>query len=97
MACSSNQPLADTVSYRGEVWTDGFGYATVRLPAGGELLETPLEYELRDVEPPTSARVPAELEHGRFTIRTGQARVVAWRISGRQAAGQSRHRQQEEE
>jgi len=73
----------DSVAYHGEIWTDGSGFATVRLPneAG---LEPPLEYELRDLEPPSSARVTAELEGGRFTIATDQPHVkVAWRISRR--------------
>jgi hypothetical protein len=44
----------------------------------------PLEYEPRDLEPPSSARLTAELKHGRFTIATDQPHVkVAWRISRR--------------
>jgi hypothetical protein len=79
------KPVApEPASYHGEVWTDARGYATVRLPAEAGLLEPPLEYELRDLEPPTSARITAELEDGRFTIATDQPHVkVAWRISGR--------------
>ena len=47
-------------------------------------LEPPLEYELRDLEPPSSARVTAELRDGRFTIATDQPHVkVAWRVSRR--------------
>jgi hypothetical protein len=81
------QPQVETVSYHGEVWTDGRGYATVRLPAGAEGLETPLDYELRDLEPPSSARVTAELERGRFTIATAEPHVkVAWRLTGRRVA-----------
>ena len=80
----------DGVAYHGEVWTDGRGYATVRLPAEAAPLAPPLEYELRDLEPTSSARVTAELERGRFTIATDQPHVkVAWRISGRPAAGES--------
>jgi hypothetical protein len=72
------------VAYHGEVWTDGSGFATVRLPVEAGLLEPPLEYELRDLEPPSSARVTAELEGGRFTIATDHPHVkVAWRISRR--------------
>jgi hypothetical protein len=79
------KPVApEPASYHGEVWTDARGYATVRLPAEAGLLEPPLEYELRDLEPPTSARITAELEDGRFTIATDQPHVkVAWQISGR--------------
>jgi hypothetical protein len=72
------------VAYHGEVWTDGRGFATVRLPAEAQRLEPPLEYELRDLEPPSTARVTAGLAGGRFTIATHQPHVkVAWRISRR--------------
>ena len=73
---------ADTVAYHGEVWTDTRGYATVELPAGADLrLVSPLEYELLDLDPPTSARITAELKNGRFTIATDQPHVkVAWQI-----------------
>jgi hypothetical protein len=74
---------ADTLVYYGEVWTDARGYATVSLPPGAGPLKPPLEYELRDLDPPSSAHVTAELEHGRFTIQTAQPHVkVAWRITG---------------
>jgi hypothetical protein len=72
------------VAYHGEIWTDGRGYATVRLPIDAAPLEPPLAYELRDLEPPSTARVTAELEDGRFTIATDHPHVkVAWRISRR--------------
>jgi len=74
----------DNGAYHGEVWTDGAGFATVRLPAEARSLEPPLEYELRDLEPPSSAHVTSELAGGRFTIATDQPHVkVAWRISRR--------------
>ena len=74
----------ETIAYHGEVWTDSRGFATVRLPIEADRLLPPLEYELRDLEPPSSARVTAEVEHGRFTIATDQPHVkVAWRISRR--------------
>jgi hypothetical protein len=74
----------ESVAYHGEVWTDGTGFATVRLPVEARSLRPPLEYELRDIEPPSSARVSAELEDGRLTIATDQPHVkVAWRISRR--------------
>jgi hypothetical protein len=89
---------AETLAYHGEVWTDGHGFATVHLPADADRLLPPLEYELRDLEPPSSARVTAELEDGRFTIATEQPHVkVAWRISGRPPAGHPTHPLQEEE
>jgi len=83
-------------SYHGEVWTDARGYATVRLPAEAGRLEPPLEYELRDLDPQSSARVTAELEDGRFTIATDEPHVkVAWRIEGRQASPQLDREQEE--
>ena len=93
MAHSAKSSAGSPASYNGEVWTDGGGYATVRLPAEAGPLEQPLTYELRDLEPPSSARITAELEDGRFTIATDQPHVkVAWRVTGHK-----RHRQQEEE
>ena len=84
MARPLEQPAPDTVAYHGEVWTDTRGYATIRLPAEADALQPPLEYELRDLEPQSSARVTAELKEGRFTIATDQPHVkVAWRISRR--------------
>src|SRR5438477_11668947 len=86
MAHSAKSPATSPASYQGEVWTDGRGYATVRLPAEGGPLEPPPEYELRDPEPPSNARVTAELKDGRFTIATEQPPgKVAWR--GREASG----------
>jgi hypothetical protein len=77
----------DTVVYRGEVWTDARGYATVHLPPEADALEPPVEYELHDLEPPTTARVTAELERGRFTIRTDEPHLkVGWRLTGRRPA-----------
>ncbi len=71
-------------SYHGEVWTDARGFATVRLPAEAGPLEPPLAYELRDLEPASTARVTAELRDGRFTIQTDQPHMkVAWRVSHR--------------
>src|SRR5712691_11803062 len=83
MARPPASPPAETVSYHGEVWTDGRGYATVRLPVEVDLLEPPLEYELRDLEPPSSARITAGLEKGRCTVATEQPHVkVGWRLTG---------------
>ena len=97
MARPSDSAKADAVAYQGEVWTDGRGFATVRLPTEAERLLPPLEYELRDLEPSSSARITAEVQDGRFTIATDEPHVkVAWRISGRRPAGQPRHRQQKE-
>ena len=54
-------------------------------------LAPPLEYELRDLEPPSTARVTGGLRDGRFTIATEQPHVkVAWRLTGHRP-----HRQQE--
>lgn len=72
------------VAYHGEVWTDARGFATVRLPAEAEPLQPPVDYELHDLDPPSGARVTAELADGQFTIATDQPHVkVAWRISRR--------------
>ena len=80
-------------SYHGEVWTDARGFATVRLPIEAAPLKPPFAYELRDLEPPSTARITAELENGRFTIATDQPHVkVAWRVTGHPP-----HRQQKEE
>jgi hypothetical protein len=83
MARSARSPATSPASYHGEVWTDARGFATVRLPAEAGPLEPPLAYDLRDLEPPSSARITAELENGRFTIATDQPHVkVAWRVTG---------------
>jgi hypothetical protein len=93
-----NTSARDTVAYHGEVWTNARGYATVRLPADAGALEPPLEYELRDLEPPSSGRVTAELKDGRFTIETDEPHVkVAWRIRGRRPTGRQPDREQEED
>ena len=98
MARPPHSSPADTVAYHGEVWTDARGYATVRLPVEAGPLEPPFEYELRDLEPASSAGITAELRRGRFTVATDQPHVrVAWRISGRLPASHASHRQQEEE
>jgi hypothetical protein len=87
----------DTVVYYGEVWTDARGYATVNLPPDAVPLLPPFEYELRDLEPASSARISAGLENGRFTVATKEPHVkVAWRISGRRPVGHPLHPQQEE-
>ena len=97
MARASHSLPADTVAYHGEVWTDARGYATVRLPVEAGPLEPPFEYELRDLEPASSARITAGLENGRFTVATDEPHVkVAWRISGRRPAGHPPRPQQEE-
>jgi len=83
---------AEVAACHGEVWTDSRGLATVHLPAGTDRLLPPLEYELHTLEPPSSARVTAELRNGHFTIATDQPHVkVAWRLTGHRS-----HRQQEE-
>jgi len=97
MARPFNPSPAETVAFHGEVWTDARGYATVRLPANAGALEPPLQYELRDLEPPSSGRVTAELKDGRFTIETEAPHVkVAWRIRGRRPTGRQPDREQEE-
>jgi hypothetical protein len=98
MARSLNASVQDTVAYHGAVWTDASGYATVRLPVEAEALLPPLEYELCDLEPPSSGRVTAELKDGRFTIETDRPHVkVAWRIRGRRPTDRQPDREQEED
>jgi hypothetical protein len=97
MARSLNASAQDTVAYHGEIWTDARGYATVRLPVEAGPLEPPLAYELRDLDPQSSARVTAELNDGRFTIATDEPHVkVAWRVSGLRPASHQPRPQQEE-
>lgn|SRR5262245_37101776 len=96
MARRLEHAAAETVAYHGEVWTDGRGYATVRLPADADPLLPPLEYELRDLDPPSGACVTAELKDGCFTIATEQPHVkVGWRITGTRRTSQ--HHQSREE
>ena len=84
MARAPQSSPADTVVYHGEVWTDARGYATARLPAEAGRLGPPLEYQLRDLEPASIARITSGLKNGRFTVATDQPHVkVAWRISRR--------------
>ena len=95
MARSLKASAPEVVAFHGEVWTDARGYATVRLPAEAGPLEPPLEYELRDLDPASSARV--RLKDGRFTVATDEPHVkVGWRITGRRPASQQPHPQQEE-
>jgi hypothetical protein len=90
MARPPHSSPADTVAYHGEVWTDARGYATVKLPTDAGPLEPPLEYALRDLDPPSRARVTAELEDGRFTVATDEPHVkVGWRLTGQRSTGQS--------
>jgi hypothetical protein len=97
MARPLESSAPEIAGFHGEVWTDARGYATVSLPADAGALEPPLEYELHDLEPSSSACVTAELEDGRFTIATDQPHVkVAWRIRGRRPTGRQPDREQEE-
>jgi hypothetical protein len=76
-------------SYRGEVWTDARGQATVNLPAAASPPRAEVEYALRAVEGDGAARVIAELRDGRFTIETDHPHVkVAWRINRRKEESQ---------
>ena len=98
MARLSEASTAKTNTYHGEVWTDSRGYATVSLPAKAGPLEPPVEYELQDLEPPSTARVTGELRDGRFTIHTDEPHVkVVWRLTGRRPAGHLPHPHHEEE
>src|SRR5213595_1346503 len=77
----TNESAAESVAYRGEVWTDGSGRAVVVLPPEAVALAGPVAYTLEPAEPSISAAVATELEAGRFTIETDEPHVkVAWRI-----------------
>jgi hypothetical protein len=90
MAHAPRPSAPKPASYHGEVWTDAGGFATVRVPTEARPLEPPFEYELRDLEPPSSARVTAELKDGQFTIATEQPHVkVAWRLTGHRGGSRS--------
>jgi hypothetical protein len=83
----AHRTAAELVTYHGAVWTDGRGFATVHLPVAADPPLPPLEYELRDLDPRSSARVTGELKDGRFTIATEQPHVkVAWRLTGRRSS-----------
>ena len=85
MVDAANASPPQPASYHGEVWTDTRGLATVRVPTAANALDPPLEYELRDLDPPSRASVTSELQDGHFTIATDQPHVkVAWRISHRE-------------
>ena len=97
MARPLTRPASNRIAYHGEVWTDARGYATVSLPAEAGPLEPPVEYELQDLEPPSTARVTGELKDGRFTIHTDEPHVrVAWRLRGRRPEGHPPHSHHEE-
>ena len=82
------QPLTD-ISFRGEVWTDGRGQATVSLPEDAYPPRAELEYALHAIDGESVVRVCAELRDGRFTIATDEPHVkVAWRITRRKEDSQ---------
>ena len=90
MARPPHSSQAGAVAYQGEVWTDARGYATVELPADAGPLLPPLEYALRDLDPPSRARVTAELRDGRFMVATDEPHVkVGWRLTGQSNSGRS--------
>ncbi len=77
------QPLED-VTFRGEVWTDARGQATVSLPQDAYPPRAELAYALHAIDGESGVRVVAGLSEGRFTIATDEPHVkVAWRISQR--------------
>ena len=80
---ASAQPPAD-VSFRGEVWTDARGQATVSLPPDAYPPAAALDYALHPIDGESAVRVVSELHDGRFTIATDEPHVkVAWRVSRR--------------
>ncbi|HEX3455258.1 MAG TPA: hypothetical protein VHS03_11570 [Gaiellaceae bacterium] len=79
----------EEVSFRGEVWTDARGRATVSLPGDAYPPSAELEYELQPINGASVVQLTAELRDGRFTIATEQPHVkVAWRISRRKEESQ---------
>ena len=56
MSRAPHRPEDETVAYHGEVWTNAGGYATVELPPDAALLP-PLAYDLRDLDPPSTAHI----------------------------------------
>ena len=82
------QPLED-VTFRGEVWTDARGQATVSLPQDAYPPQAELGYALQAIDGESVVHVVAGLRDGRFTIATDQPHVkVAWRISRRKEESQ---------
>lgn len=84
MARTCDAERAAAVAYHGEIWTDGRGLAVVVLPPEARQLRPPLDYRLEPTEPLVAATVTAELENGRFAIKTNEPHVkVTWQIVSR--------------
>ncbi len=83
--------------YRGEVWTDGRGLASVSLPRPQHGVDRNLKYELDPSPRSAIARIASQLVDGRFTIATDEPHVkVAWRVTGRRDGEQQAAREKEE-
>src|SRR3954451_17838052 len=52
----TNEGVAETRIYSGEIWTDAYGQATVLLPHHVDAHPSTLEYELEPVDPCVNAR-----------------------------------------
>jgi hypothetical protein len=84
MSNSPSRPSQEEISFRGEVWTDARGHATVSVPSDAVPPRVALEYALHPIEAGVEARVTSELRDGCFSIATDEPHVkVAWRISTR--------------
>jgi hypothetical protein len=69
----------EAASFSGEVWTDGRGFATVRLPAAAAAIDA-FDCEVVALGG-VPARVSSERAGGRLTIETDEPHVrVAWRL-----------------
>ena len=70
--------------YNGNVWTDGKGFATVKLPNWFQALNKDYRYQLTVLGRSFArALVWTEIAHDRFTIRTNEPRVhVSWQVTG---------------
>lgn len=72
---------APDITFRGEVWTDARGHATVSVPHDAYPEHASLDYVLQPIGAESGVRVTAELRHGRFSIETDEPHVkVAWQV-----------------
>ena len=72
-----------TVTYSGNIRTDGRGRATVRLPAYAALVGEDWRYGLTPIERFGQAIVAREVRQGAFVIRTEHPRTkVSWTVTG---------------
>lgn len=79
---ADESPQAENV-YNGNLTTDDKGYATVKLPAYFDAINTNPRYQLTVIGSFAQAVVWRTEHHNEFVIRTNQPRVqVSWQVSG---------------